>query len=232
MTKEGAKVAKHLDTKENSLVESLLRKTPTNLISKREGPGGMMLSYVSWAVVARRLTEAFGVWSFEMIGQPAVIDMPPTKKGQERKEIMVTMCITTPTIPGWRVEGCGSSIFYPETEQAYSDVIQSAESYALRRIAARIGPGQDLYAVTEEPEKDPILDDAIASWKKELNDLEVPSVTAIALISKEMVNDPKGLKTLNDALDATGKEGAEAYNQLVTILRTAVEAVSETKNSE
>lgn len=217
---------------EGRLVKNLLRKTPPALISKREGPGGMMLSYVSWAVVARRLTEAFGVWSFQMMGNPVEIEMPPTKKGQARKEVMVTMCITTPSIPGWSVEGTGSAVYFPETEQAYSDVIQSAESYALRRIAARIGPGQDLYAQTEEPQKDPELEDAIKEWKAELNSQGLPPAMAIAVISTAVVKDPKGFKTLKDALDATGKEGAAAYQSIISILRSAAKSVSTKTNSE
>src|SRR3990167_7700271 len=110
------------------------KKTPKTAIYKRPGPGGMSLSYVPWAWVARRMNEAFGSnWSLRYIADPKI----------QGGEVLVMVEVATPE---GSQQAYGSHKYQQSNPNAsYGDALQSATSKALRRACARWGVALDLY---------------------------------------------------------------------------------------
>jgi len=156
-------VIQDLGSENDSLVltlgRQLGRKTPKTQVRRRPGPGNMMLSYIPWALVARRMNELFGpAWSFEYLGPP--ID----KNG----EIIVGVRIKTPL--GIQEAYGGSKYLASNPNASYSDALGGAGSKALRRACARLGIGLDLYAEDEEVrDEDPAIVEARAAFKAHRN---------------------------------------------------------------
>lgn len=211
------------------VVKHLLRKTPASMIQKRRGPGGITLSYVPWAYAARRLVETFGTYSFEIVGEPRNIELPdlPAKPARgsragtparRRTEVMVTMrlSIGRRDDPITIIESVGSSIYYPDNpDGSFGDSIQAAQSYALRRAAARLGIALDLYANTDESPVDTAAEDAKTAWRSALSQQGFTEQAAVTILSERMTSDATALPTIRDCLDATGEEGPAAYWVLI-----------------
>ena len=135
------------------------KKTPKAAIYKRPGPGGMSLSYVPWAWVARRMNEAFGSnWSLRYIADPKI----------QGGEVLVMVEVSTPE---GSQQAYGSHKYQQSNPNAsYGDALQSATSKALRRACARWGVALDLYLGADEEESVDIteLRQVVLSSAKEL----------------------------------------------------------------
>lgn len=202
------------------VVAALGRATPKNVRKPRPGPGGRTFTYAPWAYYARVLNRVFGpTWSFEFAKDPDWRKLPPIKKGTkvtEREEVMLVMRLRTP----WGVqESAGDAIYYPSNpEQSRGAVIQSAQSTALKRAAARWGVALDLYMDVDDEqqfEADVELGEAKTAWKSALSRCGLTPTAAVSLLSKRLADDPDALVTLDDCLAATGREGAAAYWALI-----------------
>lgn len=210
------------------VVKRLLRKIPRQLIKQRPG-GGKSYSYVPWSYYARELTEVFGpYWSFEQLGELERYPLPDipakgNKPPQPREEVMVRMRIVTPTNT---MEAVGSHIYYPMAKDStLGDIVQAAQSFALKRAASRMGIGLDLYGDSEDVNPPDLeLEDAQAAWRSKLKQLGLPEKMAIMTISERMTGDDTALVTMQDVLDATGRTGSDSYWELMRILEQVEEA--------
>lgn len=239
------------------LVPELQADTPAKYIESREGPGGRMLDYTPWPYAARKLTQVFGpTWSFTLVDKPQIIDLPDIPaKGHRRdcsskctdrrhtqptvqKEVIVCMRLTTPISPVGH-EGFGEAKYYPNSNDAsLGNALQAAQSIALRRLAARLGIGLDLYEKTEGQGADLIAEQsdrakAKANWKATLGSLGITELQAIKLLSAALADgDEDALPSLKDCLTATGYEGPAAYDSLAATLLATHDAIYTTVRGE
>jgi hypothetical protein len=220
------------------VVAALSRRTPDKARRTRPGPAmadgtRMKFTYAPWAYIAARLNKVFGpAWSYEIVGVPEHIKLPPTKGRQgkppaEREEILVFVRLRTP----WDIQvAAGSHVYYPSNpEQLLGDVVQAAQSKGLRRAAARWGPGLDLYFDTEQAE-DPVdqeVEDARTAWRSAVGKCGLVEKGAVPLLSKKLADDPDALTTVDDLVAATGEEGAKAYWILIAALEEAVKEIED-----
>ena len=223
------------------VVEKLTQPTPKGARKTRAGPGGVKLTYAPWAYAAGVLNDVFGpTWGMEFIGEPKRLELPdlpakhtakcaaaaarPSAKPcvehlpRKREEVMVTVRLRTP----WGCqEATASHTFWPSNDDSlYGDVVQAAQSMALRRAAARWGIALDLYAnVSDDAEtSDPGIADARAAWKSALGQHGLTEMLAIPKLSEKLAGDATLLPTITDCLTATGEAGAKAYWALIALL--------------
>lgn len=214
--------------------DKLGRNTPTEYVRKRKGGGGKTFSYVPWGYVARVLNEVFGpTWSLTYDPEKDVKHMalPPlparepsgTTPGRPqtpREEVMVTVTLTTPF--GTQT-ATASHTYFPDNDAIlYGDVIQSAVSKALRRAAARLGVGLDLYL---QDDADDFTDGIVAlespdPFKDACRGHGLTAKQGIALVSKALADDSTALTTLADCIEVAGSVEAavaaldEAVNRI------------------
>lgn len=225
---------------------TLQKKTPREYIESHKGPGGKWLDYTPWPYAARCMTDAVGpTWSFTVVGEPKIFDLPSLPAAGHRdcnparctnkkhtdprpqQEVVIHMRLTHPLCPEGQ-EGFGSSKFFPDNPEAsFGDAFQSAQSVALRRIVARLGPGLDLYEKGDKMGRDTIENASEAAqtkalWRKVVREAGLTEALAVGLVSKSITGDPEALGTVTDCLDATGLEGAAAYLDLIARLQQEV----------
>ena len=122
------------------IAEQLAAPFTDSQLKKRQGPGGMVFTYVDSRAVAERLTEVLGIgnWSFDV----GVADLARSVvKGT------LTAKIGDATV-------IHSDFGYPNSDRD-PEALKSAASDALRRAAVQLGVARDLYS----PERvaDPIV---------------------------------------------------------------------------
>lgn len=184
------------------MASRLSRKTPKAARLQRVGGGGTMLTYAPWPYVAGQLNEVFGpTWSFTLVGEPQrtpLPPLPPRRPGEgprEREEVIVTVRLATPL--GVQ-EAVGSHTYWPSNPDAlYGDVLQAAQSKALRRAAARWGVALDLYFDEDEARNSsPEFLAAGRAFAATIKTLGIPQDEAFAALSRRYqttISDMAGL---------------------------------------
>ena len=116
---------------ENQIALELAAPFPESQLKKRQGPGGMVFTYVDSRAVAERLTSVLGIgrWSFE----PDVSDLSKSVvKGTLTAKIGDHIVVH-------------SDYGYPNSDRD-PEPLKSAASDALRRAAVQMGVARDLYS--------------------------------------------------------------------------------------
>ena len=187
------------------------RSTPKSQRRTRPGPSGVKLTYIPWALVAKRMNEVFGpAWSLEYIGEPKI----------QGGEVIVGVRIRTPL--GVQ-EAYGGSRFMPNNPNAsYADALGGAGSKALRRACARLGIGLDLYATDEEVrDEDPDVLEARNALKATIHHKRLTDRQALDHL-QEMYDDELVFKTFGDAvlhvMNERNKDEVDAIWELVETL--------------
>lgn len=194
-------------------LKALRSKFPAKDVYKRPGPAGMRFSYIPWAKVAQRLNAAFGEngWTFTYLHAPKV----------DGDEVVV----------GTRLQ-CPLGVFdaYASKKRLANnknanlgDDIQAATSQALKRAAARMGIGLELYLKEEEivevPEE--ILQTQ-AALRSVMTMHEINQVQAIELLTpvyglSKAVKDMKGV--VSWVMQTKGLGEMEAIWDIIDALR-------------
>ena len=117
------------DTKQ--IAEALLNPFAESELKKRQGPGGMVFTYVDARAVAQRLTDAVGIdnWSF-------IVDVADLARSVVKGTLTVNIGDKTVT---------HSDYGYPNSDRD-PEALKSAASDALRRAAVQLGVARDLYS--------------------------------------------------------------------------------------
>ncbi len=116
---------------ENQIARELAAPFPESQLKRRQGPGGMVFTYVDSRAVAERLTSVLGIgsWSFKV----KVADLSKSVvKGK------ITAKIGDKTVSH-------SDYGYPNSDRD-PEALKSAASDALRRAAVQLGVARDLYS--------------------------------------------------------------------------------------
>jgi hypothetical protein len=122
------------DTKQ--ITVALLNPFAESELKKRQGPGGMVFTYVDARAVAQRLTDAVGIenWSF-------VVDVADLARSVVKGTLTVNIGDKTVT---------HSDYGYPNSDRD-PEALKSAASDALRRAAVQLGVARDLYSPERQP---------------------------------------------------------------------------------
>ncbi len=128
----------------NAQVAILTQSTPREVIKKRKGRGGKMLSYVSHDYVTRTLNEAFAFqWTFQIVSERIVPDEA------EPREVIVRGRLTIHTPNGDLVKEQFGGSDVKRTKKgdiiSLADDLKSAGSDALKKCASLLGLALDLY---------------------------------------------------------------------------------------
>lgn len=164
---------------ENQIARELAAPFPESQLKKRQGPGGMVFTYVDSRAVAERLTSVLGIgsWSFKV----KVADLSKSVvKGK------ITARIGDKTVTH-------SDYGYPNSDRD-PESLKSAASDALRRAAVQLGVARDLYS----PER--------ASAPIVQSDGPIPMERRIDDIASDFAN-PDAVRTMISALSG-GNGGA------------------------
>lgn len=124
----------------NQIAQLLAAPFSESQLKKRQGPGGMVFTYVDSRAVAERLTEVLGIgnWSF-------VVDVADLSRSVVKGTLTVSIGDKTVT---------HSDYGYPNSDRD-PEALKSAASDALRRAAVQLGVARDLYS--PERQSTPIL---------------------------------------------------------------------------
>jgi hypothetical protein len=117
------------DTKQ--ITVALLNPFAESELKKRQGPGGMVFTYVDARAVAQRLTDSVGIenWSF-------VVEVADLARSVVKGTLTVSIGDKTVT---------HSDYGYPNSDRD-PEALKSAASDALRRAAVQLGVARDLYS--------------------------------------------------------------------------------------
>jgi len=116
---------------ENQIARELAAPFAESQLKKRQGPGGMVFTYVDSRAVAERLTSVLGIggWSFK-------VDIADLSKSVVKGEITAQIVDKMVT---------HSDYGYPNSDRD-PEALKSAASDALRRAAVQMGVARDLYS--------------------------------------------------------------------------------------
>jgi hypothetical protein len=149
---------------------------PESQLKKRQGPGGMVFTYVDSRAVAQRLTEVLGIgcWSFD-------VDVADLSRSVVKGTL--TAKIGDATV-------IHSDYGYPNSDRD-PESLKSAASDALRRAGVQMGVARDLYS----PER--------ASAPIFQSDGPIPMERRIDDIASDFAN-PDAVRTMISALSGGG----------------------------
>lgn len=169
---------------------ALREKFRKSEVKKRPGPGGKTFSYIPWAKVAQRLNKAFGEtgWTFTYL-------MAPKMQGEE---VVVGVRLQCPL--GVFDAYASKKHFSNNPNANYGDTIQGATSIALRRAAARMGVGLELYMdekAEAEVELTPEVTEAQAALKSAMRTMHYTQTDAIEML-RERYGYSKSLKNMGE----------------------------------